>query len=295
MAVVVQGEPGLWMLNPAPGARLEVWGDPIAHSRSPLLHSAAYRVLGLDWTYGRRRVGEAGFSGELSSLDARFRGLSLTMPLKTVAFEAAVRRDRPAELSGAVNTLVLTAEGPQGFNTDVGGLIRALREQGIDSVATARIIGAGATATSALIALGELGARRVEVVARRPEAVQRLVDLGEVLGMTVAAASFDSGPFAPVPVTVATLPGDAPLDTDAADALAASGGLLLDAVYGHWPTALARAWQRVDATAVSGLSMLLHQAVLQVRLFTGGDAHRTLENEPAVIEAMRATLTDITP
>ncbi|MBU4466300.1 MAG: shikimate dehydrogenase [Actinobacteria bacterium] len=280
------------MLNPAPGARFEVWGDPIAHSRSPLLHAAAYRVLGLDWTYGRRRVGEAGFFGELSSLDAGFRGLSLTMPLKTVAFEAAVRRDRAAELSGAVNTFVLTAEGPQGFNTDVGGLIRALREHEIDDVATARIVGAGATATSALIALGELGARRVEVIARRPDRVQRLAEIGEVLGVTVVVDSFDRAPFAPVPVTVATLPGDAPLDDGAADALAASGGLLLDAVYGHWPTALASAWQRVDATAVSGLSMLLHQAVLQVRLFTGADADRALENESAVVDAMRATLTD---
>lgn len=280
------------MLNPAPGARLEVWGDPIAHSRSPLLHAAAYRVLGLDWTYGRRRVDEAGFADELASLDGSFRGLSLTMPLKGAAFTAAVERDRRSALTGAVNTLLLGPDGPRGFNTDVGGIIRALDELGIEALETARIIGAGATATSAVVALNEVGATHIEIVARRPEAVTPLAELGLSLGTEVTAVSFDSLALHPVPVTVATLPGDAPLPDAATDALAASGGLLFDAVYGHWPTALARAWDRTGAASVSGLSMLLHQAVLQVRLFVSGDVETPLENEARVITAMRAGVTE---
>jgi len=274
------------MLTPD-GTRLEVWGDPVAHSRSPQLHAAAYGVLGLDWTYERRQVSEAAFAGELAGLSARWRGLSLTMPLKSVAFAAAARRDRRSELTGAVNTLLLDAEGPRGFNTDVGGIVRALQEESIDGLEHARIIGAGATAMSALVALGELGARRVEVVARRPAAVGPLTELGATLGIEVVGSGFDTLSRAPVPVSIATLPGDAPVAEAAADALAQDGGLLLDVVYGHWPTSLATAWERSGQHAVSGLGMLLHQALLQVRIFVGGEPDAVLPDEGVVLAAMR--------
>lgn len=274
------------MLTPD-GTRLEVWGDPVAHSRSPQLHTAAYRVLGLEWTYGRRRVSEAGFAAELAGLSSEWRGLSLTMPLKGAAFRASAARDRRAELTGAVNTLLLGAEGIRGFNTDVGGIVSALREEGVQSLDEARIIGAGATAMSAIVALGELGVRRVDVVARRPAAVQPLAELGTALDIEVVAVPFDTSDHRRVPVSIATLPGDAPVAGEVADALAARGGLLLDVVYGHWPTALAEAWGRSGERAVSGLGMLLHQALLQVRIFTGGGPDTQLPREAAVLAAMR--------
>lgn len=277
------------MLTGGP-ARLAVWGDPIAHSRSPQLHAAAYRELGLDWTYDRRRVTADEFAGALRSLDAQWRGLSLTMPLKGEAHAAAITRDRAAELTGAVNTLLLTEDGPHGFNTDIGGLVRALRAQGLATTPTARIVGAGATATSALVALAELGATHVEVVARRPAAVEPLVALGRELDVTVAAASFDSAAFAPVTVTIATLPGDAAVPDAAADALAAAGGMLFDVVYGQWPTALASAWERAGGPAHSGLGMLLHQAVLQVRIFVSDSPDVPLAAEEAVLAAMHSAV-----
>ena len=276
------------MLNPA--TRLEVWGDPIAHSRSPQLHAAAYDVLGLDWTYGRRQVGEESFAGELAGLDDTWRGLSLTMPLKGVGFAAAVDRDRRAELTGAVNTLLLDRTGPRGFNTDVGGILRGLADEGVTAVPTARIVGAGATATSALVALAELGAREVEVVARRPEAVEPLVRLGVRLDLDVTAAPFAASALRNVPLTIATLPGDAPVADATADALARSGGLLLDVVYGHWPTVLSAAWERAGGTARSGLGMLLHQALLQIRIFRHGDPDTPLAEEARVLAAMRRAL-----
>ena len=282
-------QPGLGVLSPD-AARLGVWGDPIAHSRSPQLHAAAYGVLGLPWEYERRQVSEVSFDAELARLDRTWRGLSLTMPLKSAAFAAAAVRDRRAELTGAVNTLLLDPDGHRGFNTDVGGIVRALAEDGVIAVPTARIVGAGATATSALVALAELGATLVEVVARRPESVEPLRDLGERLGLDVAAASFAASAHALVPLTIATLPGDARIEDAAADALANSGGLLLDVVYGHWPTGLSEAWERAGAPARSGLGMLLHQAVLQVRIFANGDPAAPLEDEEAVIDAMRASL-----
>ncbi|KAA9151531.1 shikimate dehydrogenase [Microbacterium lushaniae] len=270
------------------GTRLAVWGDPIAHSRSPRLHAAAYRVLGLDWEYGRRRVSEDRFDAELAGLDATWRGLSLTMPLKHAAARAATVLDRHAQVTGAVNTLLLGAE-PHGFNTDVGGLVRALREQGVEEAPTARILGAGATATSALVALADLGARRVEVVARRPDAVAALTALGEALGVLVTASGFHDASSDRVAVTIATLPGGTDLGAQA-DRLAAAGGVLVDVVYGTWPTPLAAAWERAGGVAFSGYGMLLHQALLQVRVFACGDPGTALPEEPAVLAAMRRAL-----
>ncbi len=272
------------------GDALEVWGDPIDHSRSPALHAAAYATLGLPWSYGRRQVAAGTFEAELRSLDPSFRGLSLTFPLKGEAFAVSTVRDERAELTEAVNTLLLGADGPRGFNTDVGGLVRDLREHGVEAPEDARIVGAGATATSALGALAELGARRVEVVARRAAAVAPLRELGERLRVAVSAVPFDLGSYAPVPLTVAALPGGAEPPASVADALASAGGLLYDVVYGHWPTALASAWQRGGGVAVDGLGMLLHQALLQVRVFVGGDVDRELPDEGAVLAAMRAAL-----
>ena len=287
MASMVPRQPGFGVLTPR-GDRLAVWGDPIVHSRSPRLHAAAYGVLGVPWEYGRRQVTEADFAAALAGLDDRWRGLSLTYPLKAAAFAASARLDDRARSTGAVNTLVLADDGPAGFNTDVGGLLAAMGDLGVTSVGAARIVGAGATATSALVALAEAGADTVEVVARRREAVEPLATLGSELGLRVDHASFDVPSERPVDVTIATLPGGADVSDAAASALARTGGSLLDVVYGHWPTALASAWH--DAPVASGRGMLLHQAVLQVRIFVTGQVEEPLEREKAVLDAMRAAV-----
>jgi shikimate dehydrogenase len=270
--------------------RLAVWGDPIDHSRSPALHAAAYRVLGLDWRYGRRRVTEAQFAAAIAELGPDWRGLSLTMPLKSIAYRSATRRDRHAQLTGAVNTYLLDTHGPHGFNTDVGGLARDLRERGFDGVGRARLIGAGATAASAVVALSEIGVAEVEVVARRPTAVDPLHRLGAQLGVAVTAQPFFADRYGEVPLTVAALPGGAALPDGVAAPLAAAGGALYDVVYGHWPSALGTAWHRAGLDAWDGRGMLLHQAVLQVRIFVGGDPDAPLPAEDAVLAAMRESL-----
>lgn len=271
------------------GTKLAVWGDPIAHSLSPRLHAAAYEVLGLEWEYERRRVDASTFSAELADLDARWRGLSLTFPLKQAAYRAADRLDDRARHTSAVNTLVLEDGGRRGFNTDVGGLVGALGDNGIPAPTTARILGAGATATSAVVALAELGAQRVEVVARRPEPVVALTTLGEALGLTVVGVPLAAALPAPVDVTIATLPGGTDLG-EAVKPFAATGGLLMDVVYGTWPTPLALAWEAAGAASVSGLGMLLHQALLQVRIFVAGEPETVVPDEPAVLAAMRRAL-----
>ena len=264
--------------------RLAVWGDPIAHSMSPVLHTAAYRTLGVRWEYDRRRVDAAGFRDAFDGLDATWRGLSLTMPLKEQAFAVAAVRDRHAELTGAVNTLLL-GDRAAGFNTDVGGIIDALAEHAITAPHAVRILGAGATAASALVAVAELGAAVIDVRARRPERAVALVGLGERLGVTVTVDTFDAAP-SPVDLTIATLPSGTELEAPIARSLAASGGALFDAAYAPWPSALGSVWG--DAPVISGRGMLLHQAIRQVRVFLHGDPHTVLPAEDRVLAAMRA-------
>lgn len=274
--------------GPATSASLAVWGDPIAHSKSPALHAAAYAVLGLDWQYGRRQVSASEFASALGSLDKTWRGLSLTMPLKEEAFRAATTRDVHAELTGAVNTLLL-GDDIAGFNTDVGGIVDALSEAGVVQAQSVRILGAGATAASALVAASELGASRVDVRARRPERAATLVALGDRLGMTVTADGM-TAPTHPVDLTIATLPSGTSLPPDVAENLAADGGVLFDAAYAPWPSALASVWG--DRPTVSGLGMLLHQAVRQIRVFRHGDPLVALPDEGRVVAAMRTALGD---
>ncbi|MEI3866686.1 shikimate dehydrogenase [Microbacterium sp. CCNWLW134] len=279
----------------ADATRLAVWGDPIAHSRSPQLHTAAYALLGLPWTYERRRVSEAQFGAALADTTETWRGLSLTMPLKHVAAKAATVLDRAAQLSGAVNTLVPGDAGIRGFNTDVAGLVAAIREQGIERAVHGTVLGAGATATSALLALEALGAREVEIRARRPDAAGHLVALGVSLDLHVTAVPLDAPRTHPDArtdpgLTIATLPGDAELPASVLDAVVVPGGLLVDVVYGSWPTPLAAAWEGAGGRAVSGLPMLLHQAVRQVRIFTTGDVDEPLPSESVIVASMRRAL-----
>ncbi|MDE0545539.1 shikimate dehydrogenase [Microbacterium sp. C7(2022)] len=270
--------------------RLAVWGDPIAHSQSPSLHAAAYRALGLEWTYERRRVDAASFAGVFAERDDTWRGLSLTMPLKSLAFHAADSRDAHSELTGVANTLAFDSEGAHAFNTDVGGLRRSLEEDGVSSVTQARIVGAGATAMSALIALNELGATQIDVVARREAAVADLARVAARLGTNVRWQPFTTRDYEPVAVTVATLPGGAAVAAADAAALAESAGHLVDVVYGHWPSTLATAWIAAGGSASSGRGMLLHQALLQVRIFVHGEGGVALDDEEAVLADMRAAL-----
>ncbi|WP_415138712.1 shikimate dehydrogenase [Microbacterium sp.] len=269
-----------------PESHLAVWGDPIAHSKSPQLHAAAYEVLGFDWQYDRRQVTEAAFASTVRALDDSWRGLSLTMPLKEQAFRIADIRDAHAGLTGVANTLLL-GERIAAFNTDVGGIVDALAEHRIVALERVRLLGAGATSASALVAVSDLGATHVDVRARRPERARSLAALGERLGVAVTIAPFDAASDA-VDLTIASLPGGTVLDEAVVGPLAARGGALFDVAYSPWPSALAASW--TGGEAIAGLGMLLHQAVRQIRIFAHGDPSLPLADEAAVIAAMRAAL-----
>jgi shikimate dehydrogenase len=262
--------------------RAAVLGMPVEHSLSPVLHNAAYAALGLDgWRYDRHAVDEAGLPGFVDGLGAEWAGLSLTMPLKRVALEVADEVTPDAAAIGAANTLVLAPDGRrQAANTDVAGIVEALRERGVSAVEHAVVLGAGGTAQAALAALRILGDPAPTVLVRDPTRAGALRATAERLGVApVIVDGFPDRPLPPTDVLISTVPAGA------ADPLAATrwepATVVLDVIYAPWPTALATAAAAAGCPVAGGLDVLLHQAVEQVELMTG---------RPGPTAAMRAAL-----
>ncbi|SDN21150.1 shikimate dehydrogenase [Cryobacterium flavum] len=274
--------------------RLAVLGSPIKHSRSPLLHRAAYRQLGLDWSYDAVEVKAGSLAMFLSKVGPEWRGLSLTMPLKQEVLPFIDDCDRVAQLTGSVNTVLLRrVEGRgtlSGYNTDVAGLVRALAESGVTHAAHVTLLGAGATAASALMAAAELGAEFVTVLMRDAVKAQPLIELGRTLGVVVDLQDFGGVTRVDSDVVISTLPGGTVLPTPLPLELR-ERAVLFDVAYSPWPSGVASSWQAAGGTVLNGLGMLLHQALIQVRVFVTADPFEPLPDEPAVLAAMRGALT----
>jgi shikimate dehydrogenase len=259
-----------------------ILGSPVAHSRSPQLHLAALRALGLDdWTYERIEC----TAHELPTLVAGFGpewvGVSVTMPGKFAALRFADERTHRAELVGSANTLVRTDHGWRADNTDIDGVAGALghlydpRDPAPRRGDRGIVLGSGGTAPAAVAALAGLGVGEITVVARDREKAVRLVELGSELGAVIASRDFSDpelpGLAAAASVLVSTIPAEAAAFHAATFARVP---VLLDAIYDPWPTPLARAVSAAGGEVISGLQMLLHQAFSQVEQFTGLPAPR---------------------
>ena len=244
----------------------------MAHSLSPVLHGAGYRTLGLtDWSYAAHEVHEPELAGWVAGLDGSWRGLSLTMPLKEVAFTVATTVTETARVTGVVNTLVRRHDGGwDAHNTDVRGIEAALAD--IDHGGAATLLGGGATARSAVLALGALGVERIRLAVRgepRPETLRLAVHAGIAVDV-VPLASWGRGHRGGL--VLSTLPPAAGPVAAQALGVGRRHGTLMDVVYADWPTPLARAAAAVGMDVVSGLDMLVYQAAEQFRLFTGEQA-----------------------
>lgn len=264
-----------------PTRRAAVLGSPIAHSLSPVLHRAAYDALGLTgWEYGRHEVDEAGLPGFLEKLGPEWAGLSLTMPLKRAVIPLLDEITPTAASVEAVNTVVRTPDGRRlGDNTDIPGMVAALRERGVTEVERAAVLGAGATASSALAALSRICSGPVTAYVRSAARAAEMRQWGERLEVDVRTADWaDAAEALSAPLVIATTPAGT------TDALAAAVPdrpvTLFDVLYEPWPTALAGAWADRGGAVVGGLDLLVHQAVLQVEQMTG--------RSPAPLAAMRA-------
>ncbi|MFY9330267.1 MAG: shikimate dehydrogenase [Candidatus Nanopelagicales bacterium] len=278
--------------------RAGVLGSPISHSLSPLLHNAAYQELGLDWQYRAYDITRGQLADFLNGCDETWVGLSLTMPLKEAVLPLLDDIDPLAQRVGAANTVTWAHGQRVGSNTDVAGMVASIK-----SVApvtdwepgTATVIGAGATARSALAAIALLpGGERCEVtiIARRPAAALELAHMGEQWGLKVQGAPegiaqslSGTSHLWQADLVISTLPGDAwegadlpcPQHVDGTGEHPFGDGtlgdvgqtLLMDVAYAPWPTRLTQVWQDARAPVATGADLLLWQAVGQIEMMTG--------------------------
>ncbi len=249
--------------------RCAVLGDPITHSLSPVLHRAAYAECGLDWSYDAIRVPAGGLARFVAGLDDSWRGLSVTMPLKREALDVASTVSVRAELAGGANTLVREPGGWAAANTDVPGAVAAFRERTDMKPVVATILGGGATAAATAQALCELGVGSLTLLVRSPA---RALETLSAIDAHPARPAVRVGSLATDEVVgdvvVSTIPAEAQTP-DLVDRCRAVP-VVFDVIYDPWPTPLAAS--ATDRVLVSGLDLLLHQAVLQFELFTGREA-----------------------
>jgi shikimate dehydrogenase len=267
------------------GRRCAVLGSPVGHSLSPALHRAAYRELGLDWRYDAVEVTADGLAGFLAGLGRQWRGVSLTMPLKRAVMGLLDDASPLALTADAANTVLIDDHGRRsGHNTDVAGIELALREHGVDHVRTATVLGGGATATSAVLALHRLGCSQVTLLVREPARAREVLEASARVptGPTVRVAPLAAvGPGHEPPgcdVVVSTVPASA--QEPLVDPLVTAAEVVFDVLYDPWPTPLVSAASAAGRTVLGGLDLLLHQAARQVELMTGCPQ--------APLEAMRA-------
>ncbi|MFT4082283.1 MAG: shikimate dehydrogenase [Nocardioides sp.] len=249
--------------------RCAVLGDPIEHSLSPALHRAAYDDLGLaGWSYDAIRVPAGGLAEFVGGLGgpwppSPWRGLSVTMPLKREAHALADSLSPRARLAGSVNTLVRTSTGWAGDNTDLAGAVAAVRERTGAEITRGAILGAGATAASTGLALVELGARSVTLLARDVTRAREALSViaGHPAAPQVSVLPLEAHPEAEI--LVSTVPARA--QTPGLVDRWRDVPVLFEVVYDPWPTPLAAA---ATGTVVTGLDLLAHQAVAQFELYT---------------------------
>jgi shikimate dehydrogenase len=264
--------------------RAAVCGKPIAHSLSPVVHTAGFAAAGLSgWRYTSFECAETELPALVAGLGPDWAGLSLTMPLKEAGLRLAAAASPVATAIGAANTLVRRPDGSWfADNTDAPGMVRVLRDAGIGAQPSITVLGGGGTARAALAAAAALGTTEVTVVTRRPEARAELIPAADALGLRLIGVDWAGA--------AATLDADAVISTvpkGAADALAGEakwrpGTVLFDAIYDPWPTPLAGSAQDQGLAVASGLDLLLAQALGQFEQFTGVT--------PAPEGAMRAAL-----
>lgn len=273
--------------------RAAVLGSPVSHSRSPVLHRAAYAALGLeDWTYETIECTAEELPGLVRGLDSSWAGLSVTMPGKRAALETATTVSARAARVGAANTLVPRDGGWAADCTDVDGVAGALRAAGMRPPTTAAamadvvVLGSGATASAALGGVSEVGSEAVTLVVRDTARAAGTLEVARAHGFVHRAVTWPE--LEPVDLSRATaLVNTTPagsIDADLATWIVAAlpeWAVVLDAVYHPWPTPLAAAAAVRGLSVATGLDMLLHQAFGQVEQFTG---------LPAPREAMHAAL-----
>jgi shikimate dehydrogenase len=252
-----------------------VIGDPVAHSRSPAIHNAAFAAAGLDWVFVALRVPRGGGAAAVSAARTLgLAGMSVTMPHKEEVIPALDALSPEAEILSAVNCIGRDGDRLVGHNTDGAGFVASLREAGTDvSGSRVLVVGAGGAARSVVLALARAGADRVDVANRSPRRGLDAVALAGGAGSAVGPDGLDAAVRGADLVVNAT-----PLGMAAGDPLPVPAEALhdrqvvADLVYHPERTPLLAAAQERGAVVVGGLGMLVHQAAAAFSIWTGRDA-----------------------
>ena len=271
-----------------------VVGDPVGHSFSPIIHNAAFTKLGLDWAYVAFPV--AAINGEQvvgAMKTMGIRGLSVTTPHKDFVAGFADEVSDDVVLLGAANTLVRLADGRvRAETTDGLGCIAALAQAGFE-VARKRVVvlGAGAAGRAVILALARSGAMEIVVINRNSERAEAGVELGRRAGVPTSVG--DSGAVAQCDLVINSTSAGLGLAIDDPSALLPEVALLTSGQYFHDLTyhpqetaMMHRAAQR-GAIVIGGLGMLIHQAALQFKFWTGCDAPVDVMFDAAQAELVR--------
>jgi shikimate dehydrogenase len=254
--------------------RAGVLGYPIGHSLSPALYRAGFAALGMgDWSFDALECDAARLPGLVGDLGPEWAGLAVTMPGKAAAAAFAGARSDRVRALGVANTLVKSDGGWWAENTDVDGVRGSLAAAGVPPAGRVLLIGGGGTARAVVAALAELHWDGQLILAgRRPESTAAVGELATALGLAASRTGMTADLVADVAegleLAISTVPAGA------ADHLApvlAGVPALVDVIYHPWPTPLAAAGAP-GRTTVTGLDMLLHQALTQFELITGVEA-----------------------
>jgi shikimate dehydrogenase len=257
--------------------RLAVLGEPVAHSRSPAIHNAAFSALGMadEWSYEAIEVSSRDFDERVRGLVADgFVGANVTIPHKRAALELADQASERAEAIGAANTLSFVDGRVAADNTDAPGFLDSLPDS--PSGKRVLVLGAGGSARAVIWALAREGAS-VEIWNRTAERARELAeefgaDAIELEDGDLPSAGFDV-------IANATSVGLTASDEGSTDLEALHldpGGfsdrqVVVDLVYGPTDTELARAARVQGARVVAGHEILVQQAALSFRIWTGVD------------------------
>jgi shikimate dehydrogenase len=270
--------------------RVAVLGHPVGHSRSPAMHNAAFRELGLEWHYEAIDVEPERFAEFVRGMPAGgFAGANVTIPHKVAALEVADTASAVARGVGAANTLVFRDGTIHAENTDVEGTLTALRERAPEAPAGMRalVLGAGGAARAVVFALIQGGAAAVDVWNRHPDRAMALVsDLAPAAVNTRLTATKDPSARVVDLLVNATSVGmdvqgphpDAAPETGSFKELPVSADelddrlIVVDLVYGQNRTPLACAARARGLRCADGIDVLVHQGAASFRLWTGMQA-----------------------
>lgn len=263
----------------------EVIGDPIAHSKSPLIHGFWLEALGLAGAYRKTQVPADGLAGFFADrvADPDWRGCNITVPHKVAALDYVPDPGGVRDTIGAINTVFRGADGGLiGTNTDAAGFYAPLAEFDLEGAPVA-VVGAGGAARAVLFALARAGVERVTILNRSP---LKAMGLLSTFGLKGDAVPLDA-PIPPVVLLVNAsslgMAGQPPLDLDLS--ALPEDAVVYDAVYAPLETGLLAAARARGLETVDGLEMLIGQAALAFELFFGKAPPRERDDE------LRALLT----